>query len=112
MHLLERSVTSTLARLRTGKNHSISTSYASCPCGTVLQMRMRIETIRQLINSMFNSMLVVGFQQTRMRIETMRQRHSGKMTAHAQGRLRDFRARGNGRHNISIETNRVKMAAI
>ena len=39
-------------------------------------------------------------------------RHSGKMTAHAQGRLRDFRARRNGRHNISIETNRVKMAAI
>ena len=39
-------------------------------------------------------------------------RHSGKMTAHAQGRLRDFLARRNGRHNISIETNRVKMAAI
>ena len=38
--------------------------------------------------------------------------HSGKMTAHDQGRLSDFRARRNGRHNISIETNRVKMAAI
>ena len=71
MHLLESNLHP--PRHHTGKNHSISTSYASCPCGTVLQMRMRIETIRQLINSMFNSILVVGFQQTRMRIETMRQ---------------------------------------
>ena len=28
--------------------------------------------------------------------------HSGKMTAHAQGRLRDFRARRNGCHRIGM----------
>ena len=32
-------------------------------------------------------------------------RHSGKMTAHASNRLRDFRARRNGRHRNKLRQN-------
>ena len=33
------------------------------------------------------------------------QGHSGKMTAHASNRLRDFRARRNGRHRNKLRQN-------
>ena len=45
----------------------------------------------------------------RMRLTCCVLRHSDKMTARDQSRLRDFRGRRNGRYNISIETNPVKM---
>ena len=41
----------------------------------------------------------------RLLFVTERTRHSGKMTAHASSRLRDFRARRNGRHRNKLRQN-------
>ena len=81
-------------------NSPLSTSCASCPCGMVLQVRMRIEIIQAIKTFYFNSIPVVGFQQIRMRIVTMRQ--LAKTPTHVD--LRKYHQNGRKRLEINWPT--------